>query len=434
MQGEGPLKELCIENGIDVKSINSMPWWSIKNNDFVKEYKNISNVIDKDFSEIIDYVKSQNIDIVYTQTIVNPFGAMVAEKLNLPHVWALREYGENDHHLKFIFGFENSMLNMYKTSDFILSVSKSVSKVVLGKNHKNKNVFINYSSIEIPNKYRGKDISIFKNNVINIGIFGSVTIGKNQEDAIKACLKLLDKGYKIILNIVGERDEFYYNKLVKMIDKSIYKNNFSFINHTEKPLEIMSQMDIILSCAISEAMGRTLFEATLLKVPIIYSDVGGAKEIFENRVHGLGYKLHDSNDLADKIAVSIDESFETEKRVKNAYLYVNDRFDSEAYIKPLLYIIKQIQENKNGKKQKCIVEFVLEYIVKKSNKVLDLCNQENQKKEHMIQKKEYDIKYLEELFFNREQQLHEKELEIKELKELADSMRIKNRIKKVFGK
>ena len=68
----------------------------------------------------------------------------------------------------------------------------------------------------------------------------------------------------------------------------------------------------------------------------------------------------------------------------------------------------------------------LEQTIKQKNQLIS-------EKEWLIQKKDHDIKQLEELFYNREQQLHEKSLQIISLQELAESMRIKNRIKKILG-
>ncbi len=432
MAGEGAYKKVCLDYGIEVKSVEQMPWWCTFGQRDEKAYQYLSDTFFENLNEIIDFVVSQKADLIYTQTVVNPFGTIVAEKLNLPHVWALREYGERDHNLHFLFGFYESMLKMYQSSEYVLSVSKSVADVVLGENSDKENVMINYSSVDIPQKYKDKEIDIFKNEMINVGIIGSVVAGKNQKDAILACIKLRESGYSVKLNIVGAREENYYKELKKLVKSMDNKEYFQFIDYTENPISMMSDMDIIISCAISEAMGRTLFEAILLKKPIVYSNVTGAKEVFEDRVHGLGYKLYDSDDLAKKIAYCIDNHEETFIRVEKAYKYVTQKFTPDAYALPMLNIIQEVKEGKRRIKEKFVTEFFLENILKETReKVYGL--------EKLILAKEQQFLETNQLTQSKEQQLQEKEQllqeksqQLEQLNEIAQSMRIKNRIKKVL--
>jgi glycosyltransferase involved in cell wall biosynthesis len=427
MEGEGSLKSKCIELGIIVKSVKFMPWWCGINYDRLKMADDIKSFIDNGLNEIVDFVKEQDVDIIYTQTIVNPFGAIVAEELELPHFWAIREYGERDHRLEFVFSFDSSMRCMYDSSEYVFCVSKDVARVVLQENSINDNVVVNYSLVDIPKEYKNDEIRVLENSIINIGIFGSVTRGKNQKDIIKAILDLIDKSYNINLYIVGQIDYSYKEELLCMINRSKYKEKIIFKEHTDNPIKMMSKMDVVVSCAVSEAMGRTLFEAIHLKKPIIYSKVGGALEIFEDGIHGLGYKLYNSNDLAKQIAATIDNPNKTKERVKNAYSYISS-FDESRYIQPLIKAINEsLVQKPKRKSYKSVKNFILDQLGKVPYRMIE---NEMQKHKEKIVKSDLKIDKYKQQLRQKEQIIQNQQQQIEQLHALTQSMRIKNRVKR----
>ncbi len=419
MQGKGSLYETCRREGFVVKSVPSMAWWCYS-------HKNLAYTIEHDLRTIVDIVRGISPDIIYTQTIVNPFGAMVAEILQLPHIWALREYGEKDHKLPFEFGYRESMQAMFETSDAVFSVSKSVAEVVLQDESCNKKIHINYSYVDIPKEYKNvKILPISKSREVKIGIFGSVARGKNQKDVIEATIKLLEQGYNVSLTIVGQREENYYRELCDYLENQTYRDRISFEDFTDEPLAIMKDMDIVVSCAESEAMGRTLFEAIQLKKAIVYANSGGFKEVFEDAKHGLGYSVHNSDELMQKLQETIENPDETIERIENAYKYVNENFTPDTYSKELLEMIDELTRTGTNRKRSYVSEFLYQNLFEKyQNNTEELQDtllereREIQEKEQQIQEKELQI-----------QNLHKT---ISQLEELAESMRIKNRIKNIL--
>ncbi len=430
MEGEGALKKECLKYGIEVKSTYINSWWAaISENNLNQTSMHFSDFLQREINDIIDFVKGQNTNIIYTQTIVNPIGAIVAEKMNIPHIWGLREYGEKDHGLKFIFDFKESMAKMFATSDHILSVTTDVAKVILGTNFNSDNLSINYSYIELPKIYQKQKTSFFTNKIIHIGIFGNLVESKNQKDAISACIALLKSGYNIKLYMVGRQDKAYLKSLSELITHSGYIKNFVFMDFIENPYEMMNRMDIILSCSISEAMGRTLFEAVLLKKPIIYSNKGGPTEIFTDSLHGLTYTLYKSSDLANKIAKTINNPIETKKRVETAYIYILETFNQQKYFQPLLNAIEKIKEKRVKREKQYVTEFVMEQVQQKLyNLIVDL-KQELQTKGQQIQEKEIELQERvqqlqekESKLQKKELQLQQKEQEIKQFKIIIDNL------------
>lgn len=356
--GKGPLENELGKLGVLIKNINHIPHWCSLENKY-ECYEEIVNVIQHDLFEIIEFIREVSPNAIYTQTIVNPFGAIVSEYLNIPHFLALREYGKFDHGLKFPFGFKKSMKAIYKSSDYIFSISKSVAEIVLEKNYSNPNVIINYSKVDVPEKYKNREFKGFKEK-IKIGIFGTINEGKNQIDIIKAVLYLLNNGLNLELLIVGQhkKDE-YLEYLSNFISKTDFKDKIIFVDHTIKPMDLMKNMDIIVSCSKKEALGRTLLEAILLKIPIIYSNSGGPQEIYINEEHGLAYNLYDEIDLADKIIKTIKYPEQTIYRINNAFDYVSNKFTFKTYCEPVINALNNVIKNPSKKRKSNVTNLIM---------------------------------------------------------------------------
>jgi len=358
MPGEGALKNACQDIGVVVKTIKSMAWWCDISNISDNCFKNIGTTLRDDLSEMVQFVQSISPDAIYSQTIVNPFGAIVAEELNLPHFWALREYGERDHGLNFCFNYKDSMDAMFKTSDYIFSITSSVSEIVLKENYTSEKVKVNYSKVDIPKQYENKEYKPITQQ-IKIGVFGSIVDGKNQADAISALIVLLKQGYDIELYLVGYWDKEYYSSLMGIIENTNFIEKIKFIGYVDEPIEVMNDMDIVISCAKLEALGRVLIEAILLKIPIIYSNVGGPQEIYTNELHGLSYRLNDEKDLADKIIYTIHNQEKTQKRVDAAYQYILNTFNEKSYATPIIEALKKVKKNSPSRTTNFVTQHVM---------------------------------------------------------------------------
>lgn len=361
MPGTGPLKSICDDLNIAVKTYDSSSWWCSADGEQEALFWQILYTLQTDFQDVIQFIREISPDAIYTQTIVSPLGAIVAEYLELPHILGIREYGELDHKLTFALDFQKSMNALYETSQSLLCVSESVGRVVLESNYFTDKVKVNYVKVNIPEVYQHAQFKNFK-EMVTIGIFGSISDSKNQVDILKAALLLLQNGYKIKLFIVGLWENRYYKYLNGILLDSSYRDSIVFTGHTKEPIELMSKMDIIVSCSKSEGFGRTLIEAILLKVPIVYANAGAPEEIYENEKHGMAYELCNELDLANKIVYTMEHIEKTRERVENAYEYVVSYFTEERYMGPVLESLYEIKKSSLLREQNYVTELVFSKI------------------------------------------------------------------------
>ena len=102
LPGEGKLSDVLKENGCAVymlpESVRSkISWWwcGINSDDYSK--RKMTDSLHVVMNKIVPELKKINPDIIYSQTIVSPWGAVCAGLLNIPHVLSVREYGVLDH-------------------------------------------------------------------------------------------------------------------------------------------------------------------------------------------------------------------------------------------------------------------------------------------------------------------------------------------------
>ncbi len=304
-------------------------------------------------NEYLPIIKEIDPDLIYTQTITIPWGAICAKKLAIPHILSAREYGKLDHNLSFEFGLEKSIEAIYADSSKVLCVTSDVKKILFSKlkDYEEKCNVI-YSSIHIPQKIltkKDEDYLInLKKKCANILVLGTIADGKNQIDAVRAVIKInKNKKYKLKLFLVGIVDDNYKKSLKKIIRENDSENLIIFQNFSENNLEIIRKSDIVISCARREAFGRNLLEAAILNRPIIYANSGGSSEIFIDKKHGLAYNIGDHIELSEKIINTIDFLEKTRRRVNMNRIFVIKNFASNNYIEKILPVIEKTIDKKN---------------------------------------------------------------------------------------
>ncbi|MDG4512651.1 glycosyltransferase family 4 protein [Streptococcus suis] len=247
--------------------------------------------------KLIEELKINGYDLVYSNTSTIDIGYRISQKLKVPHIWHIREFGKLD------FNFQNLRKKSYYDkmligSEMIIFISKALQAEYERKLNLNSTVI--HNGFEITQlKYEIKIFSqLTKESLINIAVTGQVSPGKGQHEAIRACELLIKEGYKIVLNLYGEIDYDYLNKTVPNF------NNFSWLRlhgSVSDLYERRHDIDIELVCSKNEAFGRVTIEAMLHRIPIIGSNTGGTLELIDDGRTGILYESGNIISLADKI-------------------------------------------------------------------------------------------------------------------------------------
>jgi glycosyltransferase involved in cell wall biosynthesis len=359
--GNGPLRDKLIENGCGVLTFQVETdyswWWCASNLDDLFNFNNTFKLINDFLLPEIEKIKP---DFILSQTIVSPWGAYCAEILNIKHITSAREYGELDHGLNFLFGFQDSMTALYKSSDYVFAVSNDVSRILFADQNRDK-IDVIYSSIHLPDVAdTGQEKYGVIDSAFRIGIFATFQEGKGQIDLINATLNLMGKGIDLECYCVGRHsDNLYIDELCRIIQKSSLQHRIHLIDHTDDPYELMKKMNVIVSCSGREALGRTILEAVCLEIPIIFPDTGGHAEIFKDGVHGLSYTPGNFMALSNCLEDIYNNRDVAQKRCQAAKKYIQENFNSDNYDGRVYNHLKSLVNQPDSKKRKVITELIL---------------------------------------------------------------------------
>jgi FkbM family methyltransferase len=385
LPGEGVFMNMLRESGISTLTHSkletlksSWQWVEWPGNELDDHKEKISKVYTIVLDYIIPEIKKLSPDVIFSQTIASPWGSVCASLLGLPHAISAREYGVLDHNLNFLFGFEESLMALYKNSDVVFCITNDVRNTLFNRDfdHKTTVVYngiqLDISDIKNDTKILGSHYNADWHSGVNVGVFGTIMKSKGQEDIIQACIELSQKGYNIKCSLVGAIVETeYYKFLNQMIITSGFPDRFIWFNFLDDPYKLMKEVDIVVSCARMEALGRTLFESILLLRPIIYVNSGGPKEVFINGMHGLSYNAGDYHGMAENILITINNIEDTQKRMLSANEYVIKKFQRKNFTSlireklELLKVKNHINSNRNG-----ILDFLKKAGIETKNETL----------------------------------------------------------------
>lgn len=253
----------------------------------------------KMFSKKIDC----NFDFVITNSFSDISGYYIAKRLNIPHIFYIREFMEADHKISHI----DKKIDEICANSYAIFISKSIESFYLNK-YRFKNHFQIYDKIknDFVECYEKKD------SKFSVCIVGSLVEGKGHSDIIYAINELNKQNVNLNLYIAGEGP--LKNKLIHKV-KELGMPNVIFCGQVANILSFIKNCDILVSCSNKEALGRVMIEAMYVRTGVIGTASGEAPILLD---HGRGF-LYESGDfkklasiisnvISNKIVFNLEES------------------------------------------------------------------------------------------------------------------------------
>jgi len=237
-------------------------------------------------------------DVVMTNTIVVPWGALSAAMNNIPHLLIVREPKQG--------GPVGKIYELYKKGNFI----KDFSETVMANSMANIQYLKNYLDIDANLFYSFVDTSNIKitgssdnTRIVSISHFEDK---KNQMELLRAVLILKEKYHiKNQVVLIGEYSSQYGEEVKEFIKNNGLSKLVSLSGYAPNPWQLVNSNDLIVLCSKAESIGRVAIEAEKLGIPIVFSDNPGHQEVAAAG-GGILYKLGDVNDLAKKIHYALE--------------------------------------------------------------------------------------------------------------------------------
>lgn len=327
---EGELTEKLKELNIEYIKFDYGWWAYTKSNNIVKNIYRNSKIILNEISQryrikgLCSIIKNKGIDLIHTNSSVVNIGALVSKETNIPHIWHVREFGEEHLNLRYLYGTKFSRIYMDKYSRYIVLISDALLEKYFRITNSDKLIRIYDGVSSLYDNYR---LSHKKEKCFRAIIVGSIHTGKRQLESVRAVGELVKLGYNISLKLVGKcADCNYLSEINNYIKTNNLEEYIKYIGESNELNSLRGMSDVEIVSSYMEAFGRVTVEGMLSCLPVIASKSGANIELVKDDLNGYTYTLGDWKDMSNKIRYLYDNY---DKRVElglNGYKYASENF------------------------------------------------------------------------------------------------------------
>lgn len=318
---------------------NGCKWWEFRKRwQLLQTWRNREALNKKVFAEHLSYAKTIQPDIIYTNTSVVGIGLEVAQVLDVPHVWHLREFQRTTTGLLPDFGRKKLAQSLAKSTAII--TNSIVLKQFYQRWVPNKLINVVYNGLTM-------NLHIMTNEQVE-GIFTFIMVGglydfKGHQEALRACQMLMKTGSIFKLTIVGSGP---LERELKMLRKQYKLEGIvEFVGQQDEVGRYYKKADCYLMCSSMEAFGRVTLEAMLAGLPVVgkISTFSATKEIIRNEIDGWLY--NEENELVQKMKWMMENPKKGKLMGLNGQKRALQEFSLEQSVKNINEILYKVMSN-----------------------------------------------------------------------------------------
>ena len=286
-------------------------------------------------------IRDREIQLIHTNVSVIDIGIRLSQKMNIPHIFHVREYADLDFHEIYYPTsryFHKKILN----SSYTICITKHIqAHHGLTGNASSKVI---YNGINVPMidslKIEKKEYFLFA---------GRIDPSKGLHILLKAYENYLKRStVKRDLWIAGDLNELsYYNKLTTFIKDNKLNNKIRFLGGRKDIYKLMQESTAIIIPSRFEGFGRCMAEAMLNGCFVIGHDTAGLKEQFDNGLdltkREIGFRYQTTEALSERL-LQIDQMQEEKKAryIADAYYTANKLYTPTANCEQIYQFYKEI--------------------------------------------------------------------------------------------
>jgi len=286
-----------------------------------------------------DRFRNESVDLIYSNTIVSPVGALLAQVKNCPHLWHVRESIEDIDGI-YNWGTRRSMHFVDKNTTTIICNSQATQSKLAAYIPKEKLKVIYNGFPELEQFASAKREPILTDRRVRLGIVGYVKPYKGHLLAVRALSGIVEQGIDAELVIAGIGTLDYIDAIKELARKLRIDDRIIWKGFLNDITEMYNNIDILLVCSKAEPFGRTVVEALAHGCPVVGPNSGGLPEIIQDEYNGLLYEAEDARSLSECILRLIHSAPLYEGISARAYCSVYPRFSVSRYAKNITETIE----------------------------------------------------------------------------------------------
>lgn len=241
--------------------------------------------------------------------------------------------------------------------------STNILEDYFGRNNKElKTVYIGVDEEKFnPSKYNKEELKEkykIPNNKLIISYICRIASQKRPNLLIEIIKKYVEINQDVLFLIVG--DGPMLGEITNKVKEYNLDEYVKFMGRFNETQIIYSMSDITINCSIKEGLALTSYESLSMGVPVISSNVGGQKEL-----------------INEKVGVIVD-CIQNEKDINN-YNYSEE--EVSLYVKGIDKINKNLEKYSSNCRKRILDGFTINHMIRNMNKILeDIYNYPNDEK------------------------------------------------------
>lgn len=160
-----------------------------------------------------------------------------------------------------------------------------------------------------------------------VGIIARLSEEKGHIYLIEAVKKIIERTPGIQLLIVGEGR--MKERLSNLVEALRIEKHVFFLPATLNTKEILSAMDVFVLPSSKEGLGFSLMEAMAMSLPVIGTDIGGIRDLIQNKNNGLLVKPRDPGALSLAIIEILSDPKKAKSFGENAANFIKQNFSGQ---------------------------------------------------------------------------------------------------------
>jgi glycosyltransferase involved in cell wall biosynthesis len=290
------------------------------------------------------------VDVISTNTVAIPVGALASLLLRKPHIWQIHEFVGMVSGLSLDLGVSWALQIISALSDVVIVNSRAVY-TEYARYIRREQLRVIYPSC---NEWNGAEgavpadgPSLFQlGHPLKLVIVGGASERKGQLDAVRALQELTRKRIDASLTIIGDVDPPYFQQLQGFIAQHRLGQRVQFTGYLKDPLPVMNAADLVLICSPCEAFGRVTVEAMRLGKPVIGTRSGGTPELIQEHFNGLLYTPGNFHELAERITCFASSPQLVREIGQNGQRWVEGRFTQDTYAEQMMQVLWDVVEKR----------------------------------------------------------------------------------------
>ena len=216
---KGSLAEECARHGIRTK-IAWIPWWAFPERWRTPRIEALIGALPRGVLLLPGILQALLLlvrlrpTMVLTNTMVIPSHAIAAKLLGIPHYWIVREFGRDDHQLRFLLGYRRTIRLISQLSESVICNSQAVEKAMLALDPTMR-TYVRSTRSSTPHSARRR--SGTRASPCGLCLVGRFAQSKGQHLAVEAVAIARKAGVDIELTLVGAGDQKPLRKLARRL-------------------------------------------------------------------------------------------------------------------------------------------------------------------------------------------------------------------------